>query len=153
MKKVLLLACAFLFVSSAGFAQTPGPALLSQEVLAAILGEPVGASCATKAAGKGGVVYLSEGIESACTATAYCASGTVTCSGNTSCNAVDRDCSTLERGHVTCDGVTTSCTPDCCTGGTIQQNACCRCDATGDCFQCCRCAGGGLFQCSEGCSM
>lgn len=152
MKKVLLLACAFLFVSSTGFAQTPGPALLSEEVLAMILGEPVGASCATEAAGKGGVVYASEGIESACNATAVCETGTVTCSGNSSCTAVDRDCSVLEQGRVTCDGVTTLCPTTCCSSGTIIERACCRCEATGDCLSCCRCGGGTLFQCNEACS-
>jgi len=152
MKKALILVCTLLFVSAAGFAQTPSPVLLSEEVLAMILGEPAaGAACATKAAGKGGVVYASEGIESACNATAFCETGTVTCSGNSSCTAVDRDCSVLEQGRVTCDGVTTLCPTGCCTSGTGIQRACCRCDATGGCFDCCRCGGGTIFQCSEAC--
>jgi hypothetical protein len=48
------------------------------------------------------------GQKSYCSATANCASGTVSCSGNSSCTAVDGNCPS-EQGHVTCDGVTTSC--------------------------------------------
>ncbi|HJX26742.1 MAG TPA: hypothetical protein VJ885_02430 [Thermoanaerobaculia bacterium] len=142
MKKALILACTFLFVSVAGSAQTPGAALLSEEVLAMILGEPAaGAACATKAAGKGGVVYASEGIESTCTTTVFCESGSESCSG-TSCAAVARDCSVLERGSVTCNGVTTLCPTACCSSGTYKEQLCCRCNATGDCFACCLCGGG-----------
>lgn len=76
-----------------------------------------------------------------CSATANCASGTVSCNGNqssTSCTAFDRDCATGEQGHVTCDGVTTWCpTVACgCTTGTPRQRACCRCAQTGDCLDC-----------------
>lgn len=154
MKKATILMCALLFVSITGVAQTPGPVLLSEEVLAMILGESAaGAACATnKAPGKGGVVYASEGIESACTATAVCETGTVSCSGNSSCTAVDRDCSILERGHVVCDGVTTTCSTSCCNTGTMIQRFCCRCDATGGCMDCCRCAGGSLSQCNFACN-
>jgi hypothetical protein len=51
-----------------------------------------------------------------CTATASCGDGTtVYCEGNnstTSCSASDRNCPG-ERGHVTCDGVTTWCSATC----------------------------------------
>jgi hypothetical protein len=57
------------------------------------------------------------GTKSLCTATANCWNGgTVSCSGNnstTSCTAVDGNCSVGERGHVTCDGVTTACPTAC----------------------------------------
>lgn len=82
-----------------------------------------------------------------CSATANCASGTVSCNGNnsaTSCAAYDRNCATGEQGHVTCDGVTTWCpTVACgCTTGTIRQRACCRCAQTEDCWDCYLCAHG-----------
>jgi len=54
--------------------------------------------------------------KSQCTATANCASGTVSCQGNnspSSCTAVDRNCAVGEPGHVTCDGVTTWCPTAC----------------------------------------
>jgi len=51
------------------------------------------------------------GLEkSACSASATCSDGsTVSCEGNSSCSAVDGQCPWGEGGHVTCDGVTTSC--------------------------------------------
>jgi hypothetical protein len=63
---------------------------------------------------------------------------------------VDRNCSVGEVGHVTCDGVTTTC--DCACGLGIRGQACCTCDHTGDCFSCCRCDGGGAVACSLACS-
>lgn len=51
MKKTWIVACALLFVSVAGFAQTPSQAPLSPEARAAILGEPAATgSCATQPA-------------------------------------------------------------------------------------------------------
>ena len=52
--------------------------------------------------------------KSVCFAAANCGSYSITCSGNnsvTSCSAADRNCP--ERGHVTCDGVTTWCNEPC----------------------------------------
>jgi len=146
MKKACLFACALLFVSAAGFAQPPSHAPLSPEVLAAILGPPA-RSCGTPR-----VLFAKTPIHTSATCSVTCPSGTISCPINTvNCTATDRDCTTLEPGHIVCDGVTTSCTPACCTGGTIQQNACCRCDATGSCFDCCRCDGGTIRGCSLDC--
>jgi hypothetical protein len=63
--------------------------------------------------------------------------------------AVNANCSAGEPGHVTCDGVTTSC-PACCTG-TPHQILCCQCGQTGDCFACCRCDGGNPTGCARSC--
>lgn len=51
------------------------------------------------------------GLEkSSCSAQATCYDNTtVSCEGNSSCSAVDSQCPWGEGGHVTCDGVTTSC--------------------------------------------
>jgi hypothetical protein len=50
MKKTWIVACTLLFVSVAGFADSPSPGPVSDEVLAAILGEPLaGTSCPTPA--------------------------------------------------------------------------------------------------------
>lgn len=156
MKNAWILACALLFVSSSGFAETAPPFPLTVEALAAILGQPVaGSACATQAGPAqptAKVVYASEGLDSTCTAQVTCPTGTISCTGTGTCTAVDRNCDILERGHITCDGVTTSCSTGCCTGGTIQQNACCRCNATGSCTDCCRCEGGTLSQCNTACN-
>lgn len=77
-----------------------------------------------------------------CSATANCASGTVTCQGNnstTSCTAVDRNCP--EQGHVTCDGATTwcptvacpGCEPDWCTYEGECASSCYPCNYTYSC--------------------
>ena len=94
------------------------------------------------------------GAKSLCSATANCANGgTVSCSGNsstTSCSAVDGNCSVGEPGHVTCDGVTTTCSAcpaDCddlefqceesCSPCTVRFFQCspyrCRCNLTLNC--------------------
>jgi hypothetical protein len=53
----------------------------------------------------------------ACTTSASCGDGTtVSCFSDLSpnnCSAADRSCAANERGHVTCDGVTTSCSKPC----------------------------------------
>jgi hypothetical protein len=54
--------------------------------------------------------------KSLCFAGASCGSYSITCTGNnstTSCSAADRNCGAGERGHVTCDGVTTWCNEPC----------------------------------------
>lgn len=149
MKTAWIVACALLFVSAAGFADGPAPVPLTDEALAAILGEPVaGSSCATQSGvrlaavqGQKGPVQLD------------CGNGltlAANCTGTTT--VVDRNCP-FERGHIVCNGVTVAMCPPCpCTGGTPLQNACCQCDGTGDCFACCRCSGGTISQCSEACS-
>lgn len=155
MKRTWILACTLLLISVAGFADGPAPAPLSDEALAAILGEPVaGASCATPTGAGEEVRFVAAVAGEKATCTVDCMNGTsVSCTSNTSCTAVQRNCmTTLEPGHVTCDGITANCTPGCCTGGTLQQNACCRCAIQGDCVSCCRCEGGTrcALECSGG---
>ena len=151
MKIARLAVCALLVLSVAAFAAptpaptpTPSPAPLSDAALAAILG---GGSCAKpQPAARYGGLNLKAFCE------VQCDSGTVSCTGNPTCTAVNRDCvSSLEPGHVTCNGVTTNCTPGCCSTGTLHDKQCCRCDITGDCFDCCRCDGGGPGQCAMQC--
>jgi len=86
------------------------------------------------------------GAKSLCSATANCWNGgTVSCTGNnstTSCSAVDGNCPG-ERGHVTCDGVTTACPTPCpgcgvigvdwCTGEADCAANCAPCDYTYTC--------------------
>jgi hypothetical protein len=112
-------------------------------------GSPGGAS---GAAGSGGTATTgtpgapgASGRSCPCTATAICETGFVSCSGVTACTAVDRDCSTGERGRVTCDGITTFCPTAC------SCSPCCQCEATGDCFSCCRCDGGTIASCAQMC--
>ncbi len=153
MNRVWITACALLLLSVAAFAgpaPTPAPVPVPDSVIAAILGEPAGAaSCAKPAAARAGVAGLAE--KATCTANCQ-GGGTVTCTSSGSCTAVNGDCSVLEPGHVTCNGVTTNCTPACCSTGTMIQKACCRCEATGGCVDCCRCDGGTLAQCALACS-
>lgn len=148
MKIARLVVCALLLLSVAAYAApAPSPAPLSDAALAAILGAPQGAtSCAKpqRAAPYGGL-----NLKAFCEV--QCPSGTVSCTGNPTCNAVNRDCSILEAGHVTCNGQSTYCTPACCSTGTPQEKACCRCEATGSCFDCCRCDGGTIGQCAMAC--
>ena len=153
MKRAWLVPAFVLLASALSFTAAASPAPVSDDDLAWILGENSG--CATPdAAAMPEPLFLGArqtgGTKSACSATANCESGTVTCNGNSTCQAVDRNCSVLERGHVTCDGVTTNCPTSCCPGtGTAKW--CCQCDLTGDCFSCCRCDGGGAVACSLAC--
>jgi hypothetical protein len=103
------------FLVSPALAASPEPAapVLSaddQEFLASLAIVPAGTSALELAAKRPAI-----GPKSLCTATANCFPGTVTCSSNTSvssCSAADRNCN-AEQGHVTCDGVTTWCSPAC----------------------------------------
>jgi hypothetical protein len=161
MKSLWIVVSALVLLSVAAFAApapapTPSPAPaaapLSDVALAKILGEPQGAaSCAKPKAARTGLAALT--VKSNCNATANCqGGGTVSCSGSGTCTAVDGDCSNnLEAGHVTCNGVTTTCTPACCSTGTMHDKQCCRCDATGSCMDCCRCDGGTIGQCALQC--
>lgn len=155
MKNALIVACALLFISVAGFAETPSQARLSDEALAAIVGSPSGTgSCPTP---QTEVLFAAKKprnglLKALCTATASCGDGTVVyCEGNnstTSCSATDRNCDIGRRGSVTCDGVTTSCPTACPCDDTP---ACCRCERTGSCFDCCRCGGGTIISCDREC--
>jgi hypothetical protein len=140
MRKTWIATLALLFASVSGFAQTPSPAPLPAQALARILAQPaVTGSCATKSSGVLLAAKPVLGEKSSCTATAACETGTVTCNGNSSCTAVDRDCP-FERGYVTCDGTTTVvCPTPCCNTGTPRQRACCRCSVTSDCWDCAFC--------------
>jgi hypothetical protein len=155
MKNPWIFACVLLFVAVAAFAQTPSQPPLTQEALAAILGQPVAGSCAIPLSGVRQVAKRPAILtgKALCTATATCEVGsTVSCSSNVNaanCMAVNENCPS-EPGHVTCDGQTTSC-PACCTG-TLKQIQCCRCHQTWDCITCCRCDGGTVVQCSLECS-
>jgi hypothetical protein len=134
MRRVLIVGCAVLFVSIAGLAQTPSPAPLSPEVLAAILGEPAVAGEPTSPQTAAPVLATAKHplpVKSTCTAT--CAfSSSVTCSGSGTCTAVDGTCSL--RGHVVCSGATTYCT-----------------DPVNDCYVGCRCAGRSDSFCRANC--
>ena len=123
---------ALALVAAVGFAQAPGDAPAAPPALAS-------PSAAAKP------------VKSVCTASCG-GSSTVSCNGS-SCSAVDRNCSVLERGHVTCNGVTTYCAKTCdcsevcvcavpcseqCTsgGGFIQD-----CGSWGICATSCYCGG------------
>ena len=151
MKRTWIFASAAFFLTAIALSAAPGAAPLPSEVLAAILGEPMaGGSCAPQAGGLPFAAQPPRPIQmSACTATATCESGTVGCSGNSSCSAVDRNCDFGERGKVTCDGVTTQCPTNCPCDDTP---VCCRCERLGDCMSCCKCGGGTIMQCSEECN-
>ncbi len=114
MKKMVLgfsmiLACLIFLVPPAAAANpSPPPSVPSLSAFLASLA-PVPVAAAKRPAVR---------EKSLCTATANCvAGGTVSCSSNinaSNCSAVDYDCSVNEPGHVTCDGVTTWCTPNTC---------------------------------------
>jgi hypothetical protein len=109
MRKVLIVGCAALFLSIAGLAQTPSPAPLSQEALAAILGQPVVTGEQTLPQTEELVLAVAKSplpLKATCTASCLYG-GTVSCSGG-SCSSVDgTSCSS--RGRVTCGGTTHTC--------------------------------------------
>lgn len=157
MRKGLIIACicTLAFVSAAGFTQVPSVAPLTSEALAAILGPSAAGDSCPKPQNE--VLFAAKkprpGAYKSCSATADCTPGTtVSCNytgagGN--CIAVDRDCSVNERGHVTCQGVTTNCPTNC--NSECGGIWCCQCAGTGDCFSCCRCDGGGAGFCAMQC--
>lgn len=67
-----------------------------------------------------------------CSATANCVGGgTISCTGNnspSSCTAVDGSCP--EPGHVTCDGVTSTCTNTCPPCNCAAERALCQSDCS-----------------------
>jgi hypothetical protein len=145
MKSAWIAAAALVLVAAAGFAE-PSPVPLSAEALAVILGpSTAGPGCAPESEGTQPTAPrpASWGVEtSACNATAQCYSGTVSCSGNSSCSAVDRNCAVPTAGYVICDGVYHGC-PVACT-------ACDQCAATGECIPCCQCDGYTYVMCVRG---
>ena len=80
-------------------------------------------------------VYASLGgvhSESACTATAQCGtSSSVSCSGLSTCTAVDQNCSAGQTGYAECDGTKHYCSSSCCPCGTCgatrwhETQSCC----------------------------
>lgn len=119
MRRVLLIGCAALLIAIAGLAQTPSPAPLSQEALAAILGQPtVAGETMSPQTGETMSPQTEEPVlaaakrplplKSTCTATCVFGAGSVSCSGTGTCTSVDgTSCSS--KGHVTCGGVTKTC--------------------------------------------
>jgi hypothetical protein len=152
MKKAWILAFALIFVSVAGFAATPSPAL-SAAALSQILGLPAadgacGLPQGTVAAAAKPAKPNRPNLEKAlCSATAQCETGTVYCESNvstTACAAYDRSCPG-EQGHVTCGTTTIWCPTACpanCNTGTLRQRACCQCAETEDCDACYFCEHG-----------
>ncbi len=149
MKKMVLGLSLFLvalaFLVSPARASSLQPALsAADQAFLASLAESAGTPAPVPAAKRPAV-----GGKSLCTATASCGGGvTVSCSGNnsvTSCSAADRNCAASERGHVTCDGVTTSCST-CPVDCDMLENQCA--ESCSPCpiktFQCspyrCRCS-------------
>jgi hypothetical protein len=158
MKKMLLgfsltVAALGLLMAPAMAATSPpqaAPALsAADQAFLASLAAPVGTPAPELAAKRPTL-----GKKALCNATANCANGgTVSCSGNnstTSCTAVDGNCAVGEPGHVTCDGVTTSCSAcpvDCdalaqqcadnCSPCAVRSFQCspyrCRCNFTINC--------------------
>jgi hypothetical protein len=132
MRRVLIVGCAVLFVSIAGLAQTPSPAPLSQEALAAILGQPAIAGEHTSPQTEEPVLAAAKRplpLKSACIA--HCPFGvTVGCRDTGTCTAVDGTTCSSE-GWVVCNGVTTSCDT---------------------CYVSCRCAGFNDAFCQGNCS-
>ena len=143
MKRAWIVAVVLVFVSAAGFAQTPSTPPLSGEGLAAILGPPAGsAACAALPEGvQPAGTPSAPDLKSGCIATAQCPMSEVGCSGNV-CSSQDSDCANSIRGKVTCDGVTKWC-PDC--------SLCAQCDATGSCMHCCLCQGFSFTVCNLSC--
>ncbi|HEY3570575.1 MAG TPA: hypothetical protein VGP73_21775 [Thermoanaerobaculia bacterium] len=126
MRRALIVGCAALFISIAGLAQTPSPAPLSQEALAAILGQPAVTGELTSPQTEEPVLASAKRhLPLKATCTAKCPfSTTVSCTTSGSCSSVDgTSCSA--KGHVTCNGVTTSC-------ATCYVN--CRCAGSSDTF-------------------
>jgi hypothetical protein len=129
--KTSILACLVALVAVAGFAQAPGenpstPAVLASPAAAAVPAAkqplPTKATCTARCTGSTSV---------SCTTT-----------GTGTCSAVDRDCGTNERGHVTCNGVTTNC-PTSCACGTV-------CNCAAPCFTTpCDSGGGYIIDCSS----
>ncbi|HEV7505468.1 MAG TPA: hypothetical protein VGS07_11190 [Thermoanaerobaculia bacterium] len=118
MKKMVLglslsLSALALIMSPAMAAASPpqGAPVLSvadQDFLASLAIVPAGIPAPELAAKRPAI-----GKKSACSATANCGGGvTIMCNGLSSCSAADRSCPS-ERGHVTCDGVTSQCSPAC----------------------------------------
>jgi hypothetical protein len=116
MQKASILLGLIVLVTTPCFSQAPSASPVN---LAAILGFSGDAG-----APQSHILFLAGGgtahpLDVTCTAT--CGSDpSVSCTTSGTCTAVDRSCS-AERGHVTCNGVTTYCTATCaCTEGQLK---------------------------------
>jgi hypothetical protein len=124
MKNALIVACALLFVSVAGFAQTSSKAHLTRGALAWFVGQPEVTGCAMQQSSLLLTAKpLSISPQALWTATAHCASGSVGQLRSTAAQPV----------------VLLSPWQDSKTGRVC--NSCCQCSQTGDCIQCCLCNG------------
>lgn len=145
--KTTIFACLLALIAVAGFAQTPSDAPASPAVLS------IPSTAAGPAAPAEAIFAANRKAPVKALCTASCGgSSTVSCLGTT-CQAADRDCSILERGHVTCNGITINCAKTCdcaevcvcsvpcseqCTsgGGFVQD-----CGSWGFCATSCACGG------------
>lgn len=155
MKRIWIVGVILSFLSvAAGFSQVSAPSVapLSDQALAAILGQSTGTACPTP---QGGVALPDQppGIQfMTCSATATCSNtlpGTpVSCnyggSGGT-CTFQNQNCAAGIRGQVNCNGTITQCPMCPCTP------QCCICQEEGDCMSCCRCAGKPISKCIQEC--
>ena len=157
MKSAWILVCLFLLVAVPALAE-PAQEPLTREAIAQMLGLTKAPGSCGQAAAPSQIVFAAQkpgpggGVSQMATCSALCETGSVQCTGNISCHAYNRNCTTdCEKGHVTCNdtvnGTTTVWCPTACPGGF-----CCNCAQTGSCYDCCRCDGGGLVQCNNCCA-
>jgi hypothetical protein len=146
MKPAWIAALVLVSAPAIAFAQTPSRAPLAHDVLASILGQTTGQPPAGSCGGQQTRLSVSAPPPaqpaSTCSITATCTTGTVSCTGSSSCGKVNSDCNVGIQGFVNCDGNVTWC-PQCACGSLW----CCQCAQTGDCLDCCRCEGGTFGAC------
>jgi hypothetical protein len=130
--KASIFVCLSTLIAAAGFAQAPGPAPA-----------PASPPATSPAVPDGAVLAAKQPLPTKSSCTASCGgSATVSCSGAGSCSAVDRNCGANERGHVTCNGVTTYCSASCACGSV--------CNCSAPCFSSpCDSGGGYIIDCAD----
>jgi hypothetical protein len=147
MKSACIVALALTLGAAALHAERLPQAPLAREALASILGQAAPAGACGAAQGWAPANALPPArTSSTCMVTATCSTGTVSCSGNSTCYKQDSGCKNGIQGFVNCDGVVTWC-PQCPCGSLW----CCQCELSGDCLDCCRCAGGTFGGCLASC--
>jgi hypothetical protein len=154
MKRVWLVGIVLSFMSVAAGFSLPAPSVapLSDEALAAILGQPAGAACPQPPQDSLDHPGQHPGVNMTCSATATCNDTShvnVSCNfggSGGSCTFQNQNCALGIRGQVNCNGTVTQC-PACPCGSMV----CCYCASTGDCNACCVCAGGKPVACAEEC--
>lgn len=121
MRTTWILACTLVLFATAGVAQQPDE---DGMVLAAILNPPVASSSCARPESGFRLAAAPSGGSTKAICIADCGSGTsVYCSyaSPTTCTAVDRNCSSGQRGYVTCGTSTTYCPYTCpCIEGTYR---------------------------------